>query len=46
MYPKFLHVLHSIQGSLRALHPPVDSSIDIYEQQGHLVVQLKIQGGR
>jgi hypothetical protein len=46
MYPKFLHVLHSVQGSLRAIHPPVDSAIDIYEQQGHLVVQLKILGGR
>lgn len=46
MYPKFLHVLHSAQGSLRAMHPPVDSAIDIYEQQGHLVVQLKILGGR
>jgi len=46
MYPKFLHVLHSVQGSLRAIHPPVDSAIDIFEQQGHLVVQLKILGGR
>ena len=46
MYPKFLHVLHSAQGALRALHPSVDSTIDIYEEQGHLVVQLKILGGR
>jgi len=46
MYPKFLHVLHSAQGALRALHPSVDSTIDIYEEQGHLVVQLKIQGSR
>lgn len=46
MYPKFLHVLHSVQGALRAIHPPVDSSIDIYEEQGHLVIQLKIQGSR
>ncbi|MDP3300938.1 MAG: hypothetical protein Q8S36_03120 [Sulfuricurvum sp.] len=46
MYPKFLHVLHSVQGSLRAIHPPVESTIDIYEQQGHLVIQLKILGGR
>lgn len=46
MYPKFLHVLHSVQGALRALHPPVDSAIDIYEEQGHLLIQLKIQGSR
>ena len=46
MHPKFLHVLHSVQGSLRGSHPPVDSAIDIHEQQGHLVVQLKILGGR
>lgn len=46
MYPKFLHVLHSVQGALRALHPSVDSTIDIYEEQGHLLIQLKIQGSR
>lgn len=46
MHPKFLHVLHSIQGALRTLHPPLDSSVDIYEKQGHLVVELKIQGSR
>ncbi len=46
MYPKFLHVLHSVQGSLRTLHPSVDSTIDIYEEQGHLAVELKIQGSR
>ncbi|MDD5212147.1 MAG: hypothetical protein PHV62_07010 [Sulfuricurvum sp.] len=44
MYPKFLHVLHSVQGALRVIHPPVDSTIDIHEDQGHLVIQLKIQG--
>lgn len=46
MYPKFLHVLHSAQGALHAMHPSLDSTIDIYEEQGHLVVQLKIQGSR
>jgi hypothetical protein len=46
MYPKFLHVLHSVQGALRALHPPVDSKIDIYEEKGHLVIELKIYGSR
>jgi GTP:adenosylcobinamide-phosphate guanylyltransferase len=46
MYPKFLHVLHSVQGALRAMHPPIDSTIDIHEEKGHLVIQLKIQGSR
>lgn len=42
MYPKFLHVLHSVQGALHAIHPPVDSKIDIYEEHEHLFVELKI----
>ncbi len=46
MHPKFLHVLHSVQGTLRAIHPPLDSKIDIYEDQGHLSVELKILGSR
>lgn len=46
MYPKFLHVLHSVQGALRSLHPSIDSTLDIYAEQSHLVIQLKIQGSR
>lgn len=46
MYPKFLHVLHSVQGTLRAMHPPVDSKIDVYENQGHLAIELKILTSR
>ena len=46
MYPKFLHVLHSVQGALRAFHPSIESNIDIYEEKSHLLVQLKIQGNR
>lgn len=42
MYTIFLHVFHSIQGVLNKLHPPLDSTIDIYEIDGHLSVQLKI----
>ncbi len=40
--PKFLHVLHSIRGPLRRLHPPVDSKIDIIKKQEHLIFELKI----
>jgi hypothetical protein len=42
MFPKFNHVFHSIQGSLTKLHPPIDSAIDIYEENGHLMVRLEI----
>ncbi|MCX6062162.1 MAG: hypothetical protein NT103_07945 [Campylobacterales bacterium] len=42
MEPKLLHVLHSVQGELRLLHPSLDSTIDIFEKQEHLSVALKI----
>lgn len=42
MFPKFTHVFHSIQGALVKLHPPIDSTIDIYEENGHLHVRLDI----
>ena len=42
MFPKFTHVFHSIQGALVKLHPPVDSAIDIYEEDGHLHIALDI----
>ncbi|HEX5329134.1 hypothetical protein [Sulfuricurvum sp.] len=42
MFPKFNHVFHSIQGALVKLHPPIDSEIEIYEQDGHLSVRLDI----
>ncbi len=42
MFPKFNHVFHSIQGALSKLHPPIDSTIDIYEEDGHLTIRLDI----
>ncbi len=42
MFPKFIHVFHSIQGALVKLHPPIDSGIDIYEEGGHLNARLNI----
>ncbi len=42
MFPKFHHTFHSIQGALGKLHPPIDSAIDIYEEDGHLNVRLDI----
>lgn len=43
MYATFAHVFHSIQGALKKLHPPIDSNIDVYEEDGHLNVQLKLK---
>jgi len=45
MFPKFLHVLHSIQGAFKLLMPSVETKIDIFEEEGHLSVQLKIVWG-
>lgn len=42
MEPKLLHVLHSLQGTLRRLHPPIDSKMEIVEKQEHLVAELQI----
>lgn len=42
MFPKFNHVFHSIQGALMKLHPPIDSAIEIYEEEGHLNVRLEL----
>ncbi|MBD3809100.1 MAG: hypothetical protein IE884_01050 [Sulfuricurvum sp.] len=42
MFPKFLHVFHSIQGALSKMHPPIDSVIDIHEHGGLLNVRLNI----
>lgn len=42
MFPKFFHVFHSVQGALSKLHPPVDSTIEIREHEGHLQVRLDI----
>jgi hypothetical protein len=40
---QFTHVLHSLQGTLLKLRPPMDSVIDIYEHQGQLSVKLSIK---
>lgn len=42
MFPKFIHLFHTIQGVLAKLHPPVDSTIDIYADDGHLNTRLNI----
>jgi len=42
MYQKFTHVLHSIQGSLRRQKSPIDTQIDIYQENGQLLSKLKV----
>lgn len=40
--PHLLHVLHSLQGALEKLHPPVFTKIDIFEHEKHLLVELEV----
>ena len=42
MFQKFAHVLHSVQGSLRKQKFPIDTALDIYKQDGELVVKLQV----
>lgn len=42
MFMKFAHVFHSMQGALIKFHPPIDSTIDIYEEHGHLKIKFTI----
>lgn len=42
MFPKFAHVFHSLQGSLTKKRPPIDSNIEIYEEEGVLKIKLDI----
>jgi hypothetical protein len=42
MFLKFTHVFHSVQGVLVKMHPPIDSNIDIYEENSHLMAKFTI----
>ncbi len=42
MYQKFIHVLHSIQGSLLKQKVPIDTQIDIYQEDDKLLAKLKV----
>ena len=42
MFQTFAHVLHSIQGSLKKQKNPIDTKIDIYQENGKLLVKLQI----
>jgi len=42
MYPRFTHVLHSVQGVLLKEKFPIDTKIDIYKEKGSLLVKLQV----
>jgi hypothetical protein len=42
MFQNFFHVLHSIQGTLRAQKLPIDTKLDIYKENGQLLVKLQV----
>jgi len=42
MYQKFIHVLHSVQGSLLKQKVPIDTSIEIYQEEDKLLAKLKV----
>lgn len=42
MFQTFAHVLHSIQGSLKKQQNQIDTKIDIYQENGKLLVKLQV----
>ena len=42
MFQTFAHVLRSIQGSLKRQKNPLDSKMDIYQEDGKLLVKLQV----
>lgn len=43
MFQKFAHVLHSVQGVLQKGKTPIDTKLDIYQEDGQLLVKLQVQ---
>ena len=42
MFQKFAHVLHSVQGVLLKGEYPIDTKLDIYQEDGKLLVKLQV----
>ena len=42
MFQKFAHVLHSVQGSLLKQKFPIDTKLDIYQEDGKLLAKLQV----
>ena len=42
MFQKYAHVLHSVQGALRQQKFPIDTKLDIYQENGKLLAKLQV----
>lgn len=42
MFQKFVHVLHSVEGSLKTHKNPIETKLDIYKEDGKLLVKLQL----
>jgi len=42
MFQSFSHVLHSVQGVLQKRKFPIDTKLDIYQENGQLLVKLQV----
>jgi hypothetical protein len=42
MFQKFAHVFHSVEGILHKGKAPIDTNIEIYEEEGKLLVKLDL----
>ena len=42
MFPKFIHVLHSVQGVLLKEKFPIDTKLDIYKEDSKLLAKLQV----
>jgi len=42
MFQTYAHVLHSVQGSLRQQKFPIDTKLDIYQEDGKLLAKLQV----
>ena len=42
MFQKYAHVLHSVQGSLTKQKFPIDTKLDIYQENGKLLAKLQV----
>lgn len=43
MFQKFAHVLHSVQGALQKEKIAIDTKIEIYQENGKLLVKLQVE---
>ncbi len=42
MFQKYAHVLHSLQGALRKQKFPINTKLDIYQEDGKLLAKLQV----